>query len=99
LKGKHLKDKVIVELEDINLLNPNEIFEECDYVFHEAALPSVPRSIKDPLSSNESNITCTLKILLAARDCEISKLVFASSSSSSVYGDTYPTQSEIMPIS
>jgi len=56
------------------------------YVFHEAAIPSVPRSIKDPLRTNEANVTGTLKLLLAARDCGVEKVIFASSSS--VYGDT-----------
>lgn len=61
-------------------------FEGCDYVFHQAALPSVPRSIKDPLATNEANVTGTLKVLLAAVASGIKKVIFASSSS--VYGDT-----------
>jgi UDP-glucose 4-epimerase len=55
-----------------------------DRVFHFAALPSVPRSVQDPLASNESNITGTLNVLLAARDEGVRRVVFASSSS--VYG-------------
>ncbi len=84
-------------IEDVNSANLLQIFEDCDYVFHQAALPSVPRSIKNPLKSNESNITGTLKVLIASRDCEVSKFVFASSSS--VYGDT-PTlpKVETMPL-
>ena len=94
---KHLKDRVIVELGDINNINLKEIFEGCDYVFHEAALPSVPRSIKDPIKSNEANITGTLKVLKAASDCDVKKVVFASSSS--VYGDTPKLPKvETMPI-
>lgn len=80
------KDKVSVKLGDINTIDLNEIFEGCDYVLHQAALPSVPRSIKDPIRSNEANITGTLKVLNAANDAEVKKVVFASSSS--VYGDT-----------
>jgi len=57
-----------------------------DYVFHQAALPSVPRSIEDPLSAHESNITGTLNILLAARDNQVKRVVYAGSSSA--YGDT-----------
>ena len=83
---KHLKDRVTIELGDINNINLNKIFEGCDYVLHQAALPSVPRSIKDPLKSNEANITGTLKVLKAASDCDIKKVIIASSSS--VYGDT-----------
>ena len=71
---------------DIDLIT---IFSGHDYVFHQAALPSVPRSIKDPKSSNEANITGTLNVLIAARDSGIKKVVYASSSS--VYGDT-PTK-------
>jgi UDP-glucose 4-epimerase len=59
---------------------------DVDYVFHLAALPSVPRSIKDPISSNEVNVTGTLNVLVTARDTDVKKVVF--SSSSSVYGDT-----------
>lgn len=78
-------------------LNLTQIFKDHDYVLHQAALPSVPRSISDPKSSNEANITGTLNVLIAARDSGIKKVVCASSSS--VYGDT-PTlpKSENMPV-
>ena len=56
----------------------------CEVVFHLAALPSVPRSIQDPLTSTASNVTGTLNVLLAARDEGVRRVVFASSSS--VYG-------------
>jgi UDP-glucose 4-epimerase len=59
--------------------------EGVDFVLHQAALPSVPRSIKDPLLTNEINITGTLNLLVASRDAKVKRLVFASSSS--VYGD------------
>ncbi len=57
-----------------------------DYVIHQAALPSVPRSIEDPLASHEANATGTLKLLIAARDAGVKRVVYASSSS--VYGDS-----------
>jgi nucleoside-diphosphate-sugar epimerase len=57
----------------------------CELVFHQAALPSVPRSIQDPLTSNASNVVGTLNVLLAARDSEVRRVVYASSSS--VYGE------------
>jgi UDP-glucose 4-epimerase len=78
-------------------LNLTQIFKDHDYVLHQAALPSVPRSISDPKSSNEANITGTLNVLIAAKDSGIKKVVCASSSS--VYGDT-PTlpKSENMPV-
>jgi UDP-glucose 4-epimerase len=56
----------------------------CDLVFHEAALPSVPRSVQDPLTSTAVNVTGTLNVLLASRDEGVRRVVYASSSS--VYG-------------
>jgi UDP-N-acetylglucosamine/UDP-N-acetyl-alpha-D-glucosaminouronate 4-epimerase len=56
----------------------------CEIVLHQAAMPSVPRSIQDPLTSNASNVIGTLNVLLAARDNGVRRVVFASSSS--VYG-------------
>ena len=63
-----------------------EAFKGADYIFHLAALPSVARSVKDPLSTNEVNIEGTLNVLIEARDANVGKVVTASSSS--VYGDT-----------
>lgn len=57
-----------------------------DYILHQAALPSVPRSINDPLTTNEVNIVGTLNLLQAARDEGVERFVFASSSS--IYGDS-----------
>ncbi|MDX9798693.1 MAG: SDR family oxidoreductase [Bacteroidales bacterium] len=75
---------------DLKLLQ--ELFSDANYVLHQAAIPSVPRSIKNPISSNKANIDGTLNVLVAARDCNIEKVVYASSSS--VYGDT-PTLPKI----
>jgi UDP-glucose 4-epimerase len=73
------------------------IFNDHDYVFHHAALPSVIGSIKDPKASNEVNISGTLNVLVAARDAGIKKLIFASSAA--VYGDSPALpKSEIMPV-
>jgi nucleoside-diphosphate-sugar epimerase len=57
-----------------------------DYVLHQAAIPSVPRSVKDPVSSHRANVDGTLNMLVAARDAGVKRLVFAGSSSA--YGDT-----------
>lgn len=57
-----------------------------DYVLHQAAIPSVPRSVKDPIASNRANIDATLNVLVAARDAGVKRLIFAGSSSE--YGDT-----------
>ena len=61
-------------------------FAGADGIFHEGAIASVPRSIKNPNATNEANVTGTLNVVSAARDCGVPKIVFASSSS--VYGDT-----------
>jgi UDP-glucose 4-epimerase len=63
-----------------------EAVEGIDVVFHEAALPSVPRSVRDPISSNAVNVDGTLNILYAAKQAGVKRVVYASSSS--VYGDT-----------
>jgi UDP-N-acetylglucosamine/UDP-N-acetyl-alpha-D-glucosaminouronate 4-epimerase len=57
-----------------------------EYVLHQAAIPSVPRSVKDPITSNRANVDATLNTLVAARDAGVKRLVFAASSSA--YGDT-----------
>src|SRR5206468_13007527 len=57
-----------------------------DYVLHQAAIPSVPRSVKDPLTSNRANIDASLNVLVAARDAGVKRLVYAGSSSA--YGNT-----------
>jgi UDP-glucose 4-epimerase len=56
-----------------------------EYVLHQAAIPSVPRSVQDPITSNRANIDATLNVLVAARDAGVTRLVFAGSSSA--YGD------------
>ena len=73
------------------------VVQDATYVFHQAALPSVPRSVADPLASNEANVTGTLNVLVAARDAGVRKVVFAASSSA--YGNT-PTlpKHEGMPV-
>jgi nucleoside-diphosphate-sugar epimerase len=57
-----------------------------DFVLHQAAIPSVPRSVKDPVTSNRANITASLNLLVAARDAGVKRLVYAGSSSA--YGNT-----------
>jgi len=60
--------------------------ENIKYVFHQAAIPSVPRSVENPVDSNQSNIDGTLNVLVAARDQGVKRVIYAGSSS--VYGDT-----------
>lgn len=73
-----------------------KILPGCDWVFHQGALPSVPRSVAQPLESNSHNLDGTLKVLLAARDAKVKRFVFASSSS--IYGDVdAPLKHEGLP--
>ncbi|MCD6052280.1 MAG: NAD-dependent epimerase/dehydratase [Verrucomicrobia bacterium] len=68
----------------------------CDWVFHEAAMPSVPRSVQDPLGSNFNNTDGTLRLLVAARDAGVKRMLFASSSA--IYGDqNAPRKHEQLP--
>ena len=72
------------DLNDTKLLS--KVIRGVDFVLHQAALPSVPRSLADPLKSHEANATGTLNLLIAARDEGVKRLVYASSSS--VYGNS-----------
>jgi len=73
------------------------LFRGIDYVFHQAAIPSVPRSIETPQATHEANITGTLNVLLAARDSGVKKVIYASSSS--VYGEApaLPKKEDMSP--
>ena len=93
----HLKniDFILGSITDPGLLK--RAFEGAECVFHLAALPSVQRSVDDPLASNAANVDGTLNVLLAARDCGVKKVIYASSSA--VYGDepTLPKREDMMP--
>jgi UDP-glucose 4-epimerase len=84
--------KIDTTLGSISSIDLDEIFDGCDYLFHLAAVTSVPLSVNNPLNSNDVNIKGTLRVLEAARNVGIKKVVF--SSSSSVYGEV-----KSMPIS
>ncbi|HEY5162322.1 MAG TPA: SDR family oxidoreductase [Terriglobales bacterium] len=82
LKGK-------AEFLEADITDPRASAEACrgvDYIFHEAAIPSVPRSVKDPAETNHACVTGTVQLLIAARDAKVRRVVYASSSS--LYGDT-----------
>jgi UDP-N-acetylglucosamine 4-epimerase len=72
---------------DIRDLNTcNEVVKGVDYVLHQAALGSVPRSINDPITSNDVNVSGFLNMLVASRDAGVKRFVYAASSST--YGDS-----------
>jgi UDP-glucose 4-epimerase len=81
---------------DLSLLR--DAFINADGVFHLAAIASVARSVNDPRATHETNLTGTLNVLLAARECGVKKVVF--SSSSAVYGDekTLPKHEDMPPV-
>src|SRR5687768_4409375 len=72
------------DLADIDFAR--RVVQGVDYVLHQAAIPSVPRSVQDPITSNRANIDASLNILVAARDAGVKRLVYAGSSSA--YGNT-----------
>ena len=68
----------------------------CDWVFHEAAMPSVPLSVAEPVKTNTQNLDATLRLLVLARDAKVKRFLFASSSS--IYGDIdLPAKHEKLP--
>src|SRR5687768_10136015 len=79
------------------LFRSREVAAGCDYVLHQAALPSVARSVVDPVTAHRANVDATLNVLVASREAGVKRVVFAGSSS--VYGDapTLPKR-ETMPV-
>lgn len=78
-----------IDLREADITDDDAVRSACtgvDYVLHQAALGSVPRSMADPVGSNQANVVGTLKVLQAAREAGVKRVVYASSSS--VYGDT-----------
>ena len=78
-----------IELIEADLNDTAAAVQACrgaEYVLHQAAIPSVPRSVVDPMESNRANVDGTLSLLIAARDAKVRRVVYASSSS--LYGDT-----------
>ena len=78
-----------LDFREADLLDLDAMKSACrsvDYVLHEAAIPSVPKSLQDPLESNRANVDGTVNLLVAARDARVKRVVFAGSSSA--YGDT-----------
>jgi len=83
---EHLTGIELVEGDLADMALAQRAVDRMDYVLHQAAIPSVPRSVEDPATSNRANITASLNVLIAARDAGVRRLVYAGSSSA--YGDT-----------
>ncbi len=78
-----------IELHEADITDLDAMHRACkgvDFVLHQAAIPSVPKSVLDPLGSNEANVDGTVNVLVAARDAKVKRVVYAASSSA--YGDT-----------
>jgi UDP-N-acetylglucosamine/UDP-N-acetyl-alpha-D-glucosaminouronate 4-epimerase len=78
-----------IDFREVSILDLEATRQACegmDFVLHQAALPSVPKSVLDPLSSNRVNVDGTVNVLVAARDAKVKRVVYAASSSA--YGDT-----------
>jgi nucleoside-diphosphate-sugar epimerase len=71
--------------------------EGCTFVLHQAAIPSVPRSVQDPITSNRANVDATLNVLVAARDAGIKRVVYAGSSSAYGNTPTLPKREDMPP--
>ncbi len=82
----HLSGIDFLEGDLADLAVAKRAVEGIDYVLHQAAIPSVPRSVDDPITSNRANIDSTLNVLVAARDAGVTRVVYAGSSSA--YGNT-----------
>jgi len=87
----------IIEADIAEGKNLPRFLEGADYVIHQAAIPSVPKSILDPVKSHHANVNGTLQLLNASREADVKRVVYASSSS--VYGDspTLPKHEGMMP--
>ena len=93
-----IRDRIDFQQTDLqNAAGVRAACEGIDFILHQGALASVPRSVKDPLTSHESNIDGTLNLLIAARDARVRRIVYAASSSA--YGDqpTQPKQEDMLP--
>jgi nucleoside-diphosphate-sugar epimerase len=86
-----------LEIDILDFARLSKAFAGVDYVLHQAALPSVPLSVAEPLRTHTINITGTLNVLLAAREAKVKRVVYAASSSA--YGETLilPKQEEMLP--
>jgi nucleoside-diphosphate-sugar epimerase len=78
-----------IDFREADILDLEAMHKACvgvDFVLHQAAIPSVPKSVLDPLGSNRANVDGTVNVLVAARDAKVKRVVYAASSSA--YGDT-----------
>jgi nucleoside-diphosphate-sugar epimerase len=93
----HLPDVEFLEGDLADLDVARRAVANVDYVFHQAAIPSVPRSIKEPIESNRANVDATVSLLVAARDAGVKRVVYAGSSSAYGNTPTLPKREDMPP--
>jgi nucleoside-diphosphate-sugar epimerase len=89
-----------IDFREADLLDIEAVNRACrdvDYVLHEAAIPSVPRSVKNPLETNRANVDGTLNLLIAARDAKVRRVIYAASSSAYGNAPTLPKREDMPP--
>ena len=99
-KRENLRGLEAMELIEADINDAAAVAKACrgvECIFHEAAIPSVPRSIEDPVTSNHAGVSGTVQLLVAAKDAKVRRVVYAGSSS--VYGNTptLPKQEQMQP--
>ena len=80
-----------IDFREADLLDAEAMKKACvgvDYIFHQAAIPSVPKSVLDPVGSNRANVDGTVNLLVGARDAKVRRVMYAASSSA--YGERRP---------
>ena len=89
-----------IDFRQVDLLDAPAMNDACqgiDFVFHQAAIPSVPKSVLDPVASNRANVDGTLNLLVAARDAKVKRVIYAASSSAYGVTPTLPKREDMTP--
>jgi UDP-glucose 4-epimerase len=99
-RRENLADLAGLDFKEADLLDPAALARACggvDYILHQAAIPSVPKSVEFPVPSHDANVNGTFNLLLAARDAKVKRVVYAASSSA--YGETptLPKREDMAP--
>jgi UDP-glucose 4-epimerase len=89
-----------IDFREADLLDAEAMRKACvgvDFVFHQAAIPSVPKSVLDPIGSNRANVDGTVNVLVGARDAKVRRVMYAASSSAYGESPTLPKHEDMMP--
>ena len=89
-----------IDFREADLLDAEAMRKACvgvDFVFHQAAIPSVPKSVLDPIGSNRANVDGTVNLLVGARDAKVRRVMYAASSSAYGESPTLPKHEDMTP--